>query len=289
MRPEDRKELDELLGCKPTIYHVGVSGGKDSGALFLWMLKESGIPHEQIIITFADTGNEHEYTYEQIRKMNEIFPIETLQPVDAFDGLVRRKGLFPTRKRRFCTEFLKIRPAQDKLLELQQAGYNVVSVSGVRADESEDRKDLQEWDYSGTLLCEQWRPLIKWTIEDVFAIHRKYGLPLNPLYALGAERVGCFPCINSRKSEMRLITLNFPDRIDSIRQLEEELGDASFFHRNTVPERFRTKQITTKDGETMMVASIDDVTRWSLTGKRAQGSYLDDPPEPRSCNSGFCE
>jgi hypothetical protein len=29
--------------------------------------------------------------------------------------------------------------------------------------------------------------------------------------------------------------------------------------------------------------------RWSMTGKRAKGSYMDDPPEPITCVSGFCE
>lgn len=42
---------------KLTCYHVGISGGKDSGALLLWMVHESGIPADQIIATFCDTGN----------------------------------------------------------------------------------------------------------------------------------------------------------------------------------------------------------------------------------------
>jgi hypothetical protein len=42
--------------------------------------------------------------------------------------------------------------------------------------------------------------------------------------------------------------------------------------------------------EQMMIATIDDVVKWSLTGHRAQGSYLDEPEtEKISCNSGFCE
>lgn len=46
-----------------TIYHVGVSGGKDSGAVLLWMVHKSGIPREKINATFCDTGNEHERTH----------------------------------------------------------------------------------------------------------------------------------------------------------------------------------------------------------------------------------
>ena len=274
------------------IYHVGVSGGKDSTAVLLWMVHESGIPRHQINATFCDTGNEHEWTYEQIELLSKtVHPIETLKPELDFNGLVRKKGIFPSNKRRFCTAELKIRPTQEHIAYLREASNCVVNVSGVRSDESADRAKMLEWDFSGHLLVIQWRPLITWSLPDVIALHQKHGVPLNKLYAIGSERVGCYPCIYSRKKEIRTIALNFPERIDNIRSLELELnGGSSFFHQTMVPERFRTKRVTTKHtGEEMMVASIDDVVRWSMTGKRAQGSYLDDPPEPISCSSGFCE
>ncbi len=167
--------------------------------------------------------------------------------------------------------------------------------AGVRADESEERREHLEWDYSGNLMTIQWRPLIKWAIADVLAIHERYRVPLNPLYGIGAQRVGCFPCIMSRKAEIRLIAQQFPERIDAIRKAEQrffvEYGRySSFFARNTVPERFRSMPFTTPEGETMNIATIDDVVRWSLTGKRAQGSWENDEPETViSCSSGFCE
>lgn len=278
-----------------TIYHVGVSGGKDSTAVLLWMIHESGIPREMINATFADTGNEHEWTYEHIEMLSKtVHPIETLKPELDFYALVRSKGTFPSAKRRFCTEALKIWPAQDHINYLREAYDEVVAVSGVRADESEDRKHLPEWDYSGNLLTLQWRPLIRWSFADVIEIHKKYSVPLNPLYAIGAERVGCYPCINSRKHEVRTIALNFPERIKMIQELEDELWMrgkmTAFFHASKIPERFRTRPFTSKKtGESMMVARITDVVEWSMTGSRAKGSYLDDPPEPISCSSGFCE
>ncbi len=276
-----------------TIYHVGVSGGKDSGAVLLWMVHKSGIPKHQINATFCDTGNEHEWTYEQVRILSKIHPIETLYPDLDFYDLVRKKGVFPSARRRFCTEHLKIRPSQDHIQYLKEAHDCVVAVSGVRGNESADRATYLEWDFSGHLLTLQWRPLIAWKFEDVLAIHREFNVPMNKLYDLGAERVGCYPCINSRKKEIRTIALNFPDRIDRIRDLENELWLSGkmtgFFHSAMIPERYRTRPFVTKDGEAMNVARIDDVVEWSMTGKRAKGSYLDDAPEPISCSSGFCE
>lgn len=277
------------------IFHVGVSGGKDSVAALLWMVHESGIPRDRIVATFSDIGNDHEWTIKHVALISRtVHPIETIRPEKPFFALALEKRRFPSARARFCTRSLKIEPAQDFIQSLRHKGNYVVAVSGVRADESGDRKDLPEWDYSGTLLCRNWRPLIRWTIEQVFALHAKYGVPLNPLYAVGAKRVGCWPCVMSSKAEIRTIALKFPERIDQIRAEEQRHGQAhgqynGFFLGKMVPERFRSKDYKTADGRTIKIATIDDVVRWALTGKGAKGSWEDESPEPISCQSGFCE
>ena len=50
---------------------VGISGGKDSGAVLLWLVYESGIPKHKINATFCDTGNEHEWTYQQVDMLSQ--------------------------------------------------------------------------------------------------------------------------------------------------------------------------------------------------------------------------
>lgn len=274
-----------------TIYQIGVSGGKDSTAVLLWMVHESGISPDRFSVTFCNTHNEHSATLAYLQMLSEkVCPIKTLEPDEGFYELAERKGMFPTRRRQFCTEFLKIRPTAKHIGELLKTHRKVVSVSGVRADESERRKNLSEWDYSGRLLTLEWRPLIRWTWDDVVALHAKYGIPMNPLYAMGATRVGCWPCINCRKSEIRSAALTTPEKIDEIEQWESKIGKlATFFHRKMVPLRFRTKPYVTKAGERIMVASIRDVVRWSMTGKRARGSYRDEPEKGAHCMSGFCE
>jgi len=87
-----------------------------------------------------------------------------------------------------------------------------------------------EWDSSGRFGCDVWSPLTRWTLDDVIAIHRHHDLRPNPLYLLGAARVGCWPCIFARKAELRLIALNPGSReyirasvdYDSIGQNEPE-------------------------------------------------------------------
>lgn len=271
-----------------TIYHVGVSGGKDSGAVLLWMVHESGIPRHKINATFCDTGNEHEWTYQQIEILSKIHPIEILKPELDFYKLAQKKQRFPSTQARFCTYELKIKPSQDHIQYLCKSYDAVINVTGVRGSESEQRSKYLEWDYNGYLLVPSWRPLLKWSIKDVYQIHSKHGIPMNPLYEAGAERVGCFPCIMSKKHEIRNIADKFQNRIDLIRDWEQKI-DSSFFSPGKTPKRFHSGKCLNKSGEEVTFPYIDDVVRWSMTGKRASGSYLDDEPEPISCTSGFCE
>lgn len=280
-----------------SLFHVGVSGGKDSCAALIWMVRESGIPPSKVVATFCDIGNDHAWTLEHVKQISEtVHPVKTIRPKLDFFALAKKKQRFPSPKARFCTEHLKIIPTQDHILELTKEGHRVISVSGTRADESEARKDKPEWDYNGTLLCLQWRPLIRWTIENVVSIHGRHAIPLNPLYALGARRVGCWPCIMSAKAEIRVIALRFPERIDQIRKAEQEIG-STFFTPNAIPPRFHTgKAFSKAQGKIVSIATIDDVVRWAMTGKGAVGDVRDDLfwngsdlGEVISCNSGFCE
>jgi 3'-phosphoadenosine 5'-phosphosulfate sulfotransferase (PAPS reductase)/FAD synthetase len=279
----------------------GLSGGKDSCALVLWAIFESGYPKDSIFTTFCDTGNEHEYTYNQVRLVsdllvkNECTPVETVKPEMDFWQLAFHKGRFPSQGTRFCTEQLKIWPMQDWVSAKHKEGYEILSHSGVRADESKDRNKLLERDLNGFLFTEEYRPLLRWTVKDVIAIHERYNLPLNPLYAYGAKRVGCFPCVMSVKQELRSITLNFKERIEKIAEEEQRhlkaFGKPStFFHRKVAAQRFRHIPITKNDGTVVNAAGIRDIAEWSLTGKMAKGSYLDNSEAAaHTCESGFCE
>lgn len=276
------------------IYHVGISGGKDSQALLLWARYESGFPVEKIRATFCDTGNEHDFTYAHIKMLSEtVHPIETIYPPLNFYELAKKKGRFPGTKTRFCTQQLKIFPTQKHIMQYQLENKSVLLLSGVRAGESEDRAAMQEFEWDEYYASDMFRPLLKWSLDDVWAFLKKYNSPRNPLYDFGARRVGCFPCIMSTKAEIRTIAKNFPERIDMIRKAEMETGKqtSTFFARKKVPLRFRSREITTKDGEVVKVPTIDDVVEWSRTGHHKPSQYEMDFAEYAACpsNLGMCE
>jgi len=210
---------------KTTIERIvvaSVSGGKDSVAMSLYF-KEKEIEHRRV---FMDTGWEADVTYEYLRNTLPQFigPIEEIRGPLLMEDLVKKKGMFPSRLRRFCTEELKVKPMIRHIAQLQDEGHECVNAVGIRRAESSARSEALEREWSDAFDCEVWRPLIHWTMDDVVAIHKRHGVPPNPLYLMGATRVGCWPCIHSRKSEIRLVGEKDPGRIDRLRQLETDVG-----------------------------------------------------------------
>lgn len=204
---------------------ASVSGGKDSAALSLW-LTEHGFEHERV---FLDTGWEADATYEYLR--NElpavIGDIRWERGERQMEELILSKGMFPSRTIRFCTEHPKVLVMQNYINKRILAGEELINAVGIRHAESEARSKMPQWEFSEGFDCEVWRPLISWKEQDVINIHTRHNLRPNPLYLLGASRVGCWPCIFARKSEIRLIADADPERIDRIRRLEARVAAAA--------------------------------------------------------------
>jgi len=208
---------------------ANVSGGKDSTAMCLWFL-EQDIPFEPV---HQLTGWDNPVTLDYLRGdlARVLGPITEIRGPRLMRDLILHKGMFPSRQIRFCTRDLKIQPMQRYLRERDDDFVNAI---GIRSDESRERAGAVEWEWSDTFDCEVWRPILAWTVDDVIAIHKRHNLRPNPLYLQGAERVGCWPCINSRKSEIRLLAITDPARIDEIEALEKEVGEAALdrWHRD---------------------------------------------------------
>ena len=213
-------ELRARLGNRPII--LSISGGKDSTAMALW-LRELEIP---AVPVFCDTGWEHPETYRYLREVlpRLIGPVVELRGELDMIGWIRRLRMFPSRSRHWCTDRLKLRLIRRYLRTL---GPDPVDCVGVRAEESDVRAGLSLWERERGYY-EVWRPILHWPLSEVWAIHERHGCPRNPLYDLGATRVGCWPCVWSGRADLRLVADSDPDRISLIRSLEQEIGKTLF-------------------------------------------------------------
>lgn len=145
---------------------------------------------------------------------------------DPFLDLCMWKGRFPSRKAQFCTEELKRNMAVEYQMALTDIGHLVVSWQGVRRDESFSRRNAKKAERVGPGLW-IFRPIVEWSAADVFAYSTSKGIRHNPLYRQGMGRVGCMPCINAKKEELREIAARFPEHPARISEWERVVGMCS--------------------------------------------------------------
>ena len=302
---------------------VNVSGGKDSTAVYLRAI-ESGRPFRAVM---ADTGNEHPITLEYVARLHEITGGPKVEIVRAdfsrqlaqhrafvlaewpkqgiaqaivdraaslheptgnpFLDLCILKGRFPSRMAQFCTEELKVIPITMQVV-FPMLNDGLMQWLGIRAEESAPRAKQPRFNRhdSGSML---WRPIFDWKLGDVWRQHSKHRILPNPLYAMGMLRVGCMPCINCRKDELRSIADRFPEHIDRIADWEEivshvsKRGSATFFAALTDP---------TDVDRPGTYSRIPQVVAWARTtrGGRQYGMFFNEQPGS-GCTSdlGLCE
>ena len=299
---------------------VSISGGKDSTATLLLAL---ALDTPNLRAVFADTGHEHSATYEYVDYLERATGVKIEKVRANFDADIARKrlyidtkwreegisdeqieralavlhptgnpfldlclwkGRFPSTKARFCSEELKRNPIIEYQMGLVDAGHTVMSWQGVRADESPSRARLPAIDELGGGLW-NYRPILRWKVEDVFEAHRVAGIEPNPLYAQGMGRVGCMPCIHARKDELREIALRFPAEVERVAEWERLVSDASKRGRSSF---FHASEGTVLFGQN----TIEQTVRWSMTSRGGRQLDLDrlySPVEACSSIYGLCE
>lgn len=280
---------------------VGFSGGIDSQATARWVLNRND-PDDVILINSDVGGHEHPITTEFVEWYSEnVHPVVVVSPIVAdlgdvganpgkvndrrsrykesdrmtFDVLAEIKGMFPTNMSQFCTEALKLAPSKRWLDENIPSGQTIVRYAGVRRDESRKRRDAQAWDHDDYFDCMMIQPIVDWTKDMCFEYVKAHGEQFNELYTLGFSRVGCSPCINANKEDIRQWATRFPAMIDKVRSWEQRTG-LSFFRKPFDDEKYRF---------------VDDMVDWAMTrhgGSQYDLLVLQTPP---ACESkyGLCE
>jgi 3'-phosphoadenosine 5'-phosphosulfate sulfotransferase (PAPS reductase)/FAD synthetase len=198
---------------------------------------------------------------------------------ETFLDLMIWKGRAPSTKAQFCTEHLKLWPIKFFLMRnYPQEKFDWVMYTGIRAGESHRRSLMQPFSWNGFFDCLSVLPCLYNTEEEQFQHLEYFGVPPNPLYALGYGRVGCFPCIHANKTELSLI----PDWAwDRLNHYESSLK-RSWFPAGFLPGM--------PDG---YIPCIAEVREWCRTshGGRQYNMFRTAPEDAPSCMTGWiaCE
>jgi len=194
---------------------LGVSGGKDSSALAIYMRDK--VPEMEYV--FCDTGKELPETYEYLDRLEAFLgkKIERLNEKLGFDHwLDSFGGLLPSPQVRWCTRVLKIEPFQQYIGK--DYAYNYIAI---RADEDRTGyKPLKSADNQHILPVYPFKE-DGITRSDVSQILEQNGLGL-PDYYSWRTRSGCYFCFYQRKSEWVGLKENHPELFESSKGYEKK-------------------------------------------------------------------
>lgn len=197
---------------------LGISGGKDSAALAVYMRQHA--PELEIDYFFTDTGKELPEVYEFLGRLEGFLgkPILRLNPDRDFDFWLREYNSFlPSPQTRWCTRQLKIKPFEEWVRPLVRAGDVVHSYVAIRADE-----DYREGYISGQENLRVHLPFRTAGIDKagVTEILEAAGVGM-PDYYRWRSRSGCTFCFYQQKIEWARLLEEHPEAFEEARGYEK--------------------------------------------------------------------
>ena len=178
---KDKTEIaiDRLKAfCPPEGYYVAFSGGKDS-VVILDLVKRSGVKYDA---HYNITGIDPPELFYFIR---DNFPeVERHRPETTIWKLIVKKMMPPTRRVRYCCEYLKEGGGRDRKV-----------VTGIRWAESgrRSKRRIVEACFKDSRKF-YVNPIIDWSDEDVWEYIKGRGIAYCSLYDEGFKRLGCIGC-----------------------------------------------------------------------------------------------
>ena len=196
---------------------LGISGGKDSAALAIYIKDKYPELSNKIEYFFTDTGAELKEIYDFLDRLEahldkEIVRLSSGKPFDHW--LKVHNGYLPSPKQRWCTRVMKIKPFEKFI-----GDDAVISYVGIRADEN------REGYMSSKESVKAVFPFVEDGIirQDVFDIlERSVGVPE---YYKWRSRSGCYFCFFQRQNEWLGLKRNHPELFEKAKAYEKGKAD----------------------------------------------------------------
>ena len=230
--------------AEATRHICGISGGKDSSALAVYMRER--VPDMEYF--FCDTGAELPETYEYLTRLEVILgkPIARLNSQRGFDHWFEIfRGALPSPQMRWCTTNMKIKPIEEWIGDALATSY-----IAIRADESNRKGYISTKSNIKTKF-----PFVEDGIDrdGVMGILSDAGIGL-PKYYEWRTRSGCYFCFYQRKAEWIGLSERHPELFERAVAIEQKVlrdagidGDADFTN-----QAMRGRQYTWSGGETLL-------------------------------------
>jgi phosphoadenosine phosphosulfate reductase len=148
-----------------------------------------------IKVVTLETGRLFKETYKVYSKTLEKYnkPIIAYFPKTSdVEKMVSEKGPYSfynsVEDRKECCTIRKVVPLNRALQN------NVIWVTGIRAEQSTNRMDLQVFEFDTEREMIKYNPLLMWTFDEVKEFITKENIPYNLLHDKGFVSIGCEPC-----------------------------------------------------------------------------------------------
>ena len=148
-----------------------------------------------IKVVTLDTGRLFEETYKVYNRTIEKYqkPIQPLYPKnDELEKFVGEKGpnsfYLSVENRKQCCFIRKVEPL-GRALEGMECW-----ITGIRAAQSNNREDMQFFEWDGGHQIVKYNPLLKWSLDDCREYVKENQVPYNVLHDRGFVSIGCAPC-----------------------------------------------------------------------------------------------
>ena len=201
-----------------TRHILGISGGKDSSALAIYMSQK--YPDIDMEYFFTDTGEELPEVYEFLNRLEGHLGKEILKlnPDREFSFWLKQYNHFlPSAKARWCTLNMKLKPLEKWIKKDLDNGVQINSYVGIRYDES-----YREGHQSHSKNYKVILPFQKDRIDrsEVLSILENSGIGV-PKYYDWRSRSGCTFCFFQRKIEWVRLRERHPDAFERAKKLEK--------------------------------------------------------------------
>ena len=205
------------------VKHVlGLSGGKDSAALAVYM--RDTYPDLDIEYFFTDTGKELPEVYEYFNRLEAYLGKEIVRLNDdkGFDYWLKQFNNFlPSAQQRWCTIQMKLKPFEEWVKPFIAEGYEIISYVGIRADEPYRDGYVPTEKFLKVRMPFAEDGLNK---QDIINLLNNVGLGL-PKYYEWRSRSGCTFCFYQRKIEWVKLKERHPEAFEEAKRYEKHLNE----------------------------------------------------------------